>query len=74
MARDSEQKWRYEFARRIRERLEYLELSQRELSRRTGIPQGTISRYASGSMTPKADVIPKLAKGLILPVSELIDF
>lgn len=74
MKRTEEQKWRDEFARRLRNRLEYLELSQCELSRRIDISQGTISMWCNGLATPKAAVIPKLAKGLFMTVTDLIDF
>ena len=74
MKRSEEQKWKDEFARRLRWRLDELEMSQCELSRRIDIPQNSISTWCNGKVTPKAAVIPKLAKGLSMKVSDLIDF
>lgn len=71
-------KERYEFAkefgRRLQERMEELELSQCELSRRTGVPQMNISSYIRATRSPSVYVLSKLAVGLQLAPSELIDF
>ena len=69
-----EQAWRNEFARRLNSRMEYLEIDQTRLSQLSGISQSSIHKYANGRNTPRASVIPRLAKALALSVSDLIDF
>lgn len=70
----TEKEWKIEFSNRIKRRMEELNLNQHELSRRTHIPANTICMYVNGRCVPRATVIPRLAVGLILPVSELVDF
>ena len=72
--RTEEQKWREEFSARLQSRMEYLGMNQAELTKRSKIPQNSISRYVRGVVVPKAHVIPKLARVLQVPVSFLIDF
>ena len=74
MKRAEEKEWIYEFSRRLKERMEYLEMSQTELAKRSGVPQSSISQYVNGRKKPSAYVIPKLAKALVCSVADLIDF
>ena len=67
-------KWIKEFQRRLKSRMEYLEISQLELSKRTGIHQAEISRYVRGKNIPLANNISKLARALSMDVRDLIDF
>lgn len=71
---DSEVKWRMEFARRLYRKLVTRGISQDELSWRTGISAGAISKYANGESTPSAYNLKKIAGVIGCPVSELIDF
>ena len=66
--------WKKEFAHRLKARMEYLDISQNELAKRTGIPQPVIGAYVHGRCMPLAMNIAKLAKALIMSSSELIDF
>jgi transcriptional regulator with XRE-family HTH domain len=49
---------------RIAERLKELNMSQKELSETSGLPQSAISRYIKGSIIPKVGAIIKIAKAL----------
>jgi transcriptional regulator with XRE-family HTH domain len=48
-------------------------LSVRQVSILTGIPKSTISRIANGAVSPSADNLEILAKGLKVRISDLID-
>lgn len=48
-------------------------LSLRQVSILTGIPKSTISRIANGAVSPSADTLEILAKGLKVRISDLID-
>lgn len=48
-------------------------LSVRQVSILTGIPKSTISRIANGAVSPTADALELLAKGLKVRISDLID-
>lgn len=67
-------KWIKEFRRRLKSRMEYLEISQLEPSKRTGIDQAEISRYVRGKNIPLANNVLKLARALGMNVRDLIDF
>lgn len=47
-------------------------LTQKELSQRSGIAEITIRQYERGDYQPKVEQIQKLAKGLSVPVEQLI--
>lgn len=70
----SEQDWTAEFKHRLRERMEYLEITQKELSKRSGVSQALISRYVLGKNIPSAYHISLLAKALITTSDKLINF
>lgn len=48
-------------------------LSVRQVSILTGIPKSTISRIANDAVSPSADTLEILAKGLKVRISDLID-
>ncbi len=48
-------------------------LSVRQVSIATGISKSTVSRIANGEISPTADTLELLAKGLKLRISDLID-
>lgn len=49
---------------KIRQILEAKELSQRQVALRSGITEGTLSRYLTGSRMPRVDIITNIAKTL----------
>lgn len=48
-------------------------LSTRQVSIATGISKSTINRIANGEISPTADTLELLAKGLKLRISDLIN-
>lgn len=48
-------------------------LSTRQVSIATGISKSTINRIANGEISPSADTLEILAKGLKVRISDLID-
>jgi transcriptional regulator with XRE-family HTH domain len=48
-------------------------LSTRQVSIMTGISKSTISRIANGTVSPSADTLEILAKGLKVRIFDLID-
>ncbi|MEQ3619132.1 helix-turn-helix domain-containing protein [Mediterraneibacter gnavus] len=48
-------------------------LSIRQVSMLTGISKSTINRIANGEISPTADTLELLAKGLKVRISDLID-
>lgn len=48
-------------------------LSVRQVSILTGISKSTINRIANGEISPTADTLELLAKGLKVRISDLID-
>jgi transcriptional regulator with XRE-family HTH domain len=48
-------------------------LSTRQVSIATGISKSTINRIANGEISPTADTLELLAKGLKVRISDLID-
>lgn len=48
-------------------------LSTRQVSIATGISKSTINRIANGEISPTADALELLAKGLKVRISDLID-
>lgn len=45
-----------------------------EISRRTGIGTGTLRRYLSGDTLPNAWNCVRLARGLGVPITDIIDY
>ncbi len=66
--------WKKVFGRRLGARMDELKISQCELSRRSGVPQMNISVYVNGKVIPSVYMLSKLAVGLQIAPSELIDF
>mgnify|MGYP002783400735 FL=1 len=48
-------------------------LSTRQVSIATGVSKSTVSRIANGEISPTADTLELLAKGLKVRISDLID-
>ena len=48
-------------------------LSTRQVSIATGISKSTVSRIANGEISPTADTLELLAKGLKVRISDFID-
>ncbi|HBQ1879798.1 TPA: helix-turn-helix domain-containing protein [Klebsiella pneumoniae] len=60
-----------DFASRLIERRAQLGWSQEQLSRESGVAAAQISRYEARINKPRANVIAKLAKGLLVPFAWL---
>lgn len=57
--------WRMNsIGQKIEELLEEQNMSQRELSKKVGITEATMSRYINGLRVPKADILSKIANAL----------
>lgn len=63
----TEKEWREQFSRKLYELLNEHNMSQRELSRATGISNASVSRYLSGFRTPNGYVISKICEYFNLP-------
>lgn len=61
-----------ELIKRIKARMAELDINQRELSKRSGINEVTISRWLKGQRNPKIDMLDKLAVGLGTTVDGLL--
>ena len=48
-------------------------ISQRDLAKKIGIDESTLSRYINGSRTPKADIFMKIAKVLNVKAEDLME-
>ena len=59
------------FDRMIRVGLTLKSMTQEQLSKKTGITQGGISRYVNGANKPNIDAMVKIAKVLDLDLNEL---
>lgn len=59
---------------RLNEALDKMGVSQTELSRRTGIPKGSISQYCSGYVLPKSDRLYLIARALNVQEAWLLGF
>ena len=71
----TEQEWRYNFAREVRRNMRNkLHIDQKELARRSGLSEMTISRYIRGERSPGAREIINLAIALECTTDELIMF
>lgn len=62
----------YDFVNRLNTTLEEKGMTQRELAEKTGMPEGTISRYCSGKRVPNAMQILTIAKALNVKTDYLI--
>lgn len=71
----TEQEWRNKFARAVRINMRCkLRIDQKELARRSGLSEMTISRYVRGERSPGAREIINLANALECTTDELIMF
>lgn len=70
----SEMEWLKIFANNLVYYLEMHGISQNELARRSGLEQGSISRYASASQMPGIKAVVNIANALGITVDELINF
>lgn len=68
-----EKAWRYAFKTLLANRMDYKYMSQSDLSKASGISQGTISGYLSGRKMPSTVSIVKLAKALGVKSSYFTD-
>ena len=62
------------FALAVRRRMEYLEISQIEVSRRSGLTQCEVSTILRGKTAVRITTVRKLAIALAMRPSELMDF
>jgi transcriptional regulator with XRE-family HTH domain len=72
--RMTKDEWLQEFSRRLVARMEYLEMTQTELTKRSGLDQMSISHYVNGKHCPIGYHVAALAEALIMKSSDLIDF
>lgn len=66
---DDLEKWTAFVSKRIREARESADLTQAELSQKSGLPQSHISRLEQGQHSPTAKTLEKIATALKLPQS-----
>ena len=69
----TEMEFRQLFAKRIKQRINRLNIDQRELARRADISEVTLSRYIRCRRKPTIDIVKKLAQALECEPSDLID-
>ena len=69
----SKHEWKYEFARRLKGRMDELGLTGAELAERSGISQGHISGMLNGKFSPQGYTIYRIAEGLSVEPSYLVD-
>ena len=55
----------------IKQLREHAGISQEEIGERMGVGQNTVSQWETGTRTPRASVLPKLAKILNCTIDEL---
>lgn len=60
-------------AKRIKRKMVPLHIDQRELARRAGITEASLSRYMKGQRKPTYNIIVKIAQALECRPGELID-
>ena len=70
----SEMEWLRIFASNLAYYLEMHGISQNELAKRSGLEQGSISRYVSASQMPGIKAAVNIANALGVSVDELINF
>lgn len=54
----------HNMAERLKAALEFRDLSQKDLSEMTGLPETTISRYVNNERTPRTDTVIKICDAL----------
>jgi transcriptional regulator with XRE-family HTH domain len=70
----SEMEWLQIFANNLVYYLEMHGISQNELARRSGLEQGSISRYMSATQMPGIKAVVNISNALGINVDELINF
>lgn len=70
----SEMEWLQIFANNLVYYLQMHGISQNELAKRSGLEQGSISRYISASQMPGIKAIVNISHALGVSVDELINF
>lgn len=68
------EEWSKKFSESVRRHMYVMGISQRELSKMSGIPENTLGRYLNGKRVPRADKIINIANALNCTTSELIQF
>lgn len=61
-----------EFQKRVKELMERDSISQKELSNLSGISESSVSRYLSGDMKPRMDILANIAKAFGVTTSYLL--
>ena len=69
----TEQELKQLFAKRIRRRIIALDIDQRELARRAGIRESTLSMYITQRRKPTYDIVIRIAQALDCEPGELIN-
>lgn len=70
----SEIEWMQHFSKKLRELLDYTNMTQLDLSIESGLSTAVISRYINCITMPKASALVNLAYALNCSVDELVDF
>lgn len=60
-----------EFSEKVRELMKDAGITQKELSMKSGVSEASLSRYLSGSLKPRMDIIINVAKALGVSPGEL---
>lgn len=69
----TERELRQLFAKRISRRLVALNIDQRELAKRSGLSEATVSRYIKGWRKPTYDIVIRIAQALECEPGDLIN-
>lgn len=70
----TDMEWLREFGDNLNYIMQKAHMSQRELARKTGLNESTISRYISRQMVPSCIAIVNISYALNCDIGELIDF
>ncbi len=68
----TEEQWNAEFAKKLNYKINAMSISQKELSELSGVSETSISRYLSGTQTPKTYALTQIASALNASIYELI--
>ena len=61
------------FEDKVKELMKSSGMSQKELSKKSGVSEASLSRYLSGSLKPRIDIITNIAHVFGLATSDLIE-
>ena len=61
------------FEEKVKELMNGSGMSQKELSKKSGVSEASLSRYLSGSLKPRIDVISNIARVFGLTASDIIE-